>query len=343
VDFLVDILFRFPNPHVKKEALLCIDRLRKADENLDFDQLVERLSDETDKCHNLCADYQVIASTRPDSLLLLELARNIETQIWMVFQILDLLNPELKVMDSFFRIKWHSDQKENVGHTKAKSIEYLEAIIEHENTGILQLLESIRFDDGLFYEAVMPANYLDNVEDVYGRIFQGQDYWLKLSAVWGMPKEIRGRFEKFLLEVEAMMPLLEKFHFIKDWPILKGLSMMELMMFAEFIEIVDFRAADFVFKTGDPANALYRILEGKAELLNEDQKRVDLLEAPFGIGFGFIIRKSVRRYTLRCIEDCRMIKITSNDFNEILELNPRVYKNIFEILLSMVDKDIYKL
>jgi CRP-like cAMP-binding protein len=145
------------------------------------------------------------------------------------------------------------------------------------------------------------------------------------------------------LEVEAMMPLLEKFHLIKDSPMLKGLSMTELMLFAEFIEIVDFRASDYVFKIGDPANALYRILEGKAELLDEDQKRVDLLETPFGIGFAFIIRKSVRRYTLKCIEDCRMIKITSDDFNEILELNPRVYKNIFEILLSMVDKDIYRL
>ena len=94
---------------------------------------------------------------------------------------------------------------------------------------------------------------------------------------------------------------------------------------------------------GDPSNALYRILEGKAELLDENQKRVDLLEAPFGIGFGFIIRKSVRRYALKCIEDCRMIKISSDDFNEILELNPRIYKNIFEILLTMVDKDIFRL
>jgi hypothetical protein len=343
VDFLVDTLFRFPNPHVKREALLCISTLRKADESLDFDELVERLPDEVEKCRDLCADYEIIASKRPDSLLLFELARKIETQVWMIFQILDLLNPELKVMDSFFRIKWYSDKKENVGHTRAKSIEYLEAIINHENTGILQLLESIRFDDGLFCGADMPAGSLNDAGEVYERIFQGQDYWLKLSAVWGMPRDIRERFEKFLMEVEAMMPLLEKFHLIKDSPMLKGLSMMELMMFAEFIEIVDFRAADYVFKIGDPANALYRILEGKAELLGEDQKRVDLLEAPFGIGFGFIIRKSVRRYTLKCIEDCRMIKISSDDFNEILEMNPRVYKNIFEILLSMVDKDIYRL
>ena len=128
-----------------------------------------------------------------------------------------------------------------------------------------------------------------------------------------------------------MMPLLEKFHLVKDSPLLKGLSMMELTMFAEFMEIVEFHAGDDVFKIGDPANALYKILEGKAELLDENQRRVDLLEAPFGTGFGFIIRKSVRRYALKCIEDCRMIKITSDDFNEILELNPRVYKNIFEI------------
>jgi CRP-like cAMP-binding protein len=49
------------------------------------------------------------------------------------------------------------------------------------------------------------------------------------------------------------------------------------------------------------------------------------------------------KIALKCIEDCRMLKITSDDFNEILELNPRIYKNIFEILLTMVDKDIYRL
>ena len=38
-----------------------------------------------------------------------------------------------------------------------------------------------------------------------------------------------------------------------------------------------------------------------------------------------------------------MINVTRDDFNEILELNPRIYKNIFEILLSMVDGNIYSL
>ena len=140
-----------------------------------------------------------------------------------------------------------------------------------------------------------------------------------------------------------MMPLLEKFHLIKDSPMLKGLSMMELMMFAKFMEIVDFSAADYVFKIGEPVDALYKMLMGKAELLDQNQRRVELLEAGLGIGFGFIIRKSVRKYTLRCIEDCRMLKVSSDDFNEILELNPRIYKNLFEILLSMIDKDIYRL
>jgi hypothetical protein len=246
-------------------------------------------------------------------------------------------------MDSFFRIKWYSDQKESAGHTRAKSIEYLETIIEHENTGVLQLLESIRFDDGIFCGVVTATGPLKRVEDVYERIFQGQDYWLKLSAVWEMPRDMQVRFDKFLSEVKAMMPLLEKFHLIKDSPMLKGLSMMELMMFAKVMEIVDFRSGDDVFKIGDPVDALYRILEGKAELLDADQRRVDIFEAPLGIGFGFVIRKSVRRFGLKCIEDCRMIKISSDDFNEILELNPRIYKNIFEILLSMIDKDIYKL
>jgi hypothetical protein len=343
VDFLVDTLFRFPNPHVKREALLCINRLRNADDNLDFDELVERLPDEINRCRDLCTDYEAVASTGRGSLLLSELARKIETQVWMIFQILDLLNPDLKVMDSFFRIKWYSDKKESAGHSKAKSIEYLEAIIDHENTDILRLLESIRFDDGLYFGAVMPPGPLKDVDEVYDRIFQGQDYWLKLSAVPGMPQKIKERFKSFLLEVETMMPLLEKFHIIKDSPMLKGLSMMELMMFAKFMEIVEFRAADYVYKSGDPANALYKLLEGKAELLDENQQRIDLLEEGFGIGFGFIIRKSVRRYALRCIDDCRMLKISSNDFNEILELNPRIYKNLFEILLSMVDKDIYRL
>jgi CRP-like cAMP-binding protein len=139
-----------------------------------------------------------------------------------------------------------------------------------------------------------------------------------------------------------MMPLLEKFHLIKDSPLLRGLSMMELMTFARFMEIVEFGRTETVFKIGDPADAIYKILEGKAELLDTQQRRIEILEEGMGIGFGFILRKSIRNYSMRCIEDCRMLKITSDDFNEILELNPRIYKNLFEILLSMVDKDIYR-
>lgn len=342
VDFLVDILFQFPNPHVKREALLCINRLRKTGENLNFDKLVERLPEEIDNCRDLCADYEVISATKPGSLLLLEMARKIETQVWMIFQILDLLHPELKVMDSFFRIKWYSSHKGSVGHTKAKSLEYLEAIMSDENKDILQLLESIRFDDGLFFGAVMTGVPLNKVEDVYDRIFQGQDYWLKLSAVWGMPRNLSRHYSPFLTEINAMMPLLEKFHLIKDSPLLKGLSMMELMTFARFMEIVEFGKSEYVFKIGDPADAIYKILEGKAELLDTQHRRIEILEDGIGIGFSFIIRKSIRNYSMRCIEDCRMLKISSDDFNEILELNPRIYKNLFEILLSMVDKDIYR-
>jgi hypothetical protein len=343
VDFLVDTLFRFPNPHVKREALLCINRMRKADQDFNFDELVERLPEEIHKCRDLCTDYQVIALTRPNSLVLLELARNIETQIWMIFQILDLLNPQLKVMDTFFRIKWFSHKDDTLDHTRAKSIEYLEVIMQQENIGILRLLDAIRFDDGLFYGTELPANTSKDVKDVYRKIFQGQDYWLKLAAVWDHPLSTRGRFETFFREVEAMMPLLERAHLVKDSPMLKGLSMMELTMFAEFMEIVDFPKHAYVFQIGDPANALYQIIEGKAELLDEAQTRVDLLEAPISIGYGFIIQKSVRRYAMKCIDDCRMIKISRDGFSEILELNPRIYKNIFEILLTMVDKDVYRL
>ena len=52
-----------------------------------------------------------------------------------------------------------------------------------------------------------------------------------------------------------------------------------------------------------------------------------------------VMDKKGRSATVRCVEECRMLMITSKDFQEILEEYPALYKNIVYLLTSWLRED----
>ena len=114
---------------------------------------------------------------------------------------------------------------------------------------------------------------------------------------------------------------------------------MELFLIAQITRDIQFESGHTLFKIGDPGDALYIILEGKVEILDDEGESLANLETHQCFGEVAVLDKSGRAATAVCREDCRMLMITTEDFHEILEGYPVLYKNIITILTGWLRRD----
>ena len=340
IDFLGNILSEYNVPAIREEALRCIAKMEASDPQLDYSAFLDRLPEEINRCKEYCRYYNVMMSSNPDSLLLIELTRNIEHRVWGIFKVLDTFYPDLAVLDSYYRITHTSSEQVISAHVKARSIEYLESLIQQQHAGLLQILESIQFDGGfLSGVAPLPGPTL-SVEDVYEQILtHHSNHWLEISIILDMPPDKRREFESVFEEIEDMIPVLEKIHFLKRVPIFKGFSINEMVIIAQITREVRFEAGHVLFKRGDLGDALYLILEGEVHIVNEKGDLLIDLKPPKSFGEVALLDKKGRTATAVCVQDCRMLMISNNDFQEILEKYPILYKNIVFILTSWLRED----
>jgi hypothetical protein len=300
---------------------------------------LDALPNDIERCVEFCLYFKTVYSYDTDNLLLVELARNIEYEIWIVFKILDMFYPDLAIFDSYYRIMQSSRGEVAAGLIRAKSIEYLESLIKDDHYHFLRILESISFEDGfLSYISSLPWKK-PGLEHIYDKLVKHGYYWLKISAIIDMPKSFRNKYEFLLKENEDMIPVLEKIQFLKRVSLFKGFSVMELFLIAQITREIRFESGHTLFKIGDPGDALYIILEGAVEILNEEGESLASLQSPQCFGEVAVLDKSGRSATAVCNEDCRMLMITTEDFHEILEGYPVLYKNIITILTGWLRRE----
>jgi len=293
-------------------------------------------------CTTYCRYYSVVKSWNPESLLLIELARNIEHRVWCVFKILDIFYPDLGMFDSYYRIIHTTSKSGNIDHVKGKSIEYLDSLVQgkrDEHAAFLRLLEAVSFEDGFLLKVdALPGPHL-TIEDVYEQILLQSNHWLEVSAILDVPPDMQKRFMPVLEEIEDMIPVLEKIHFLRTVSLFKGFSITDMIIMAQIAQEVSFEAGHVLFRVGDPGDALYLILEGKVDIVNENDKLLVSVEPPGCFGEVAVLDKKGRSATARCVDECRMLMITSKDFQEILEEYPALYKNIVYLLTSWLRED----
>ena len=342
IEFLLEMLESLNIPRIREEALNVMGKIRKAEPNLDCSALLGDLPKEIDLCTTYCRYYSAVKSWNPESLLLIELARNIEHRVWCVFKILDIFYPDLGMFDSYYRIIHTTSQSGNIDHVKGKSIEYLDSLVQgdrDEHDAFLRLLEAVSFEDGFLSEVgYLPGRYL-TIEDVYEQILLQSNHWLEVSAILDVPPDMQKRFMPVLEGIEDMIPVLEKIHFLRTVSLFKGFSITDMIIMAQIAQEVSFEAGHVLFKIGDPGDALYLILEGRVDIVNENEKLLVSVGPPDCFGEIAVLDKKGRSATARCMDECRMLMITSKDFQEILEEYPSLYKNIVYLLTSWLRED----
>jgi len=340
--FLIEMLGNLNVPRIREEALNVIGKIKRADPDLDCSTLFLELPKEIDLCTEYCRYYTLVKSWNRESLLLIELARNIEHRVWCVFKILDIFYPDLGVFDSFYRITHTSSQSGNIDHVKGKSIEYMDSLVHvkrDEHAAFLRLLDAITFEDGFLMNVdYLPGPHL-TIEDVYERILMQSNHWLEVSAILDVPPDMQKRFMPVLEGIEDMIPVLEKIHFLRKVSLFMGFSITDMIIMAQIAREVGFEAGHVLFRVGDPGDALYLILEGKVDIVNENNTLLVSIGPPDCFGEVAVLDKKGRSATAKCVEECRMLMITSNDFQEILEEYPALYKNIVYLLTSWLRED----
>jgi len=340
IGFLIDMLGTLNVPRIREEALNVIGKIKKDKPGLDCSALLEDLPKEINLCTKYCRYYCVVKSWNRESLLLIELARNIEHRVWCVFKILDIFYPDLAVFDSYYRITHAASG--NIDHIKGKSIEYLDSLIKSQKghrAAFLRLLDAVSFEDGFLLKVdYLPGPHL-TIEDVYEQILLQSNHWLEVSAILDVPPEMQKRFMPVLEGIGDMIPVLEKIHFLRKVSLFKGFSITDMIIMAQIAQEVSFEAGHVLFRVGDPGDALYLILEGKVDIVNENDKLLVSVGPPGCFGEVAVMDKKGRSATVRCVEECRMLMITSKDFQEILEEYPALYKNIVYLLTSWLRED----
>ena len=340
VVFLLRMLETLNAPRIREEILNVIGKIKKAHSGIDFSALLSQLPKEIKLCTTYCRYYSVVKQWNRESLLLIELARNIEHRVWSVFKILDIFHPDRGVFDPYYRIT-HGTAG-GIDHVKGKSIEYLESLFKEgrgQYAAFLRMLDAVSFEDGFLLNVDhLPGPHL-TVEDVYEQILMQSNRWLEVSAILDVPPDMQKRFLPVLEEMGEMIPVLEKIHFLRKVSIFKGFSITDMIIMAQIAQEVSFEAGHVLFRVGDPGDALYLILEGMVDIVNENDKLLVSVGPPGCFGEVAVLDKKGRSATVRCVEECRMLMITSKDFEEILEEYPALYKNIVYLLTRWLRED----
>jgi CRP/FNR family cyclic AMP-dependent transcriptional regulator len=74
-------------------------------------------------------------------------------------------------------------------------------------------------------------------------------------------------------------------------------------------------------------------------IFNEREQLLVSLSPPENFGEVALLDKKGRTAKATCVDDCQMLMIPRDDFQEILDDYPALYKNIVYILASWLRKD----
>ena len=127
------------------------------------------------------------------------------------------------------------------------------------------------------------------------------NHWLGVSAILDVPAGMQTRFARLSEEMKDMIPVLEKVHFLRKVPLFRGFSITDMIIMAQIAQEVSFEDGHVLFKYGDIGDALYLLLEGQVNIVNENNKLLVSVKPPDCFGEIAVLdkKRAVRHGCLR--------------------------------------------
>lgn len=132
-----------------------------------------------------------------------------------------------------------------------------------------------------------------------------------------------------------MLTVLEKVMFLRQIPLFSNTRMENLARVASITQEVEFRKGDVIFQTNDPCDALYFIRRGAVRLHRDD---IDIFIVSDNESFGEmeVLSNEPRFMTATVLEDVTALKISNEEFFDVLADNISIAQDILRLLVGRI-------
>ena len=133
-----------------------------------------------------------------------------------------------------------------------------------------------------------------------------------------------------------MQPLERDVETLRKIPLFAGLPTARLKLIAYTAEVVEFEAGEEIVRQGDPADAVYIVTEGEAEVLLRDADGHEIFLTTMGrnslFGETAVISKGRRTATVRARERVATFKISADVFLDLVKQSPEISLQVMTVL-----------
>jgi CRP-like cAMP-binding protein len=130
-----------------------------------------------------------------------------------------------------------------------------------------------------------------------------------------------------------MLSIVEKVIFLQKVDVFGEIPSEQLSYLAAIAEELSFASGEDIYKTDDPSDALYVVLEGKVRL-HRDGDDITVAEASEPFGTWALFDDTPRVATATAVEDTRLLCIDREDFLDLLADHVQITEGVLKTLVG---------
>jgi HEAT repeat protein/CRP-like cAMP-binding protein len=345
---------------LRYKAIRAIEKLRRDDPSLACPRQVleSAVVRETSRYYNGLTLQQNLlrhALDADDSLLAQALADKLRRAVDRIYCLLGLLYHVDDVAAARYTIERGQTRR------RAAAVEYLDNLLG----GVVRRRVMPILDDTPLADKVRCANLVlksrpRDLEDTLAQLVHDEDPVIAASAIhfvgrrglWSLADDLeyvlkhRAAGDRSVVEAASWalatrrgevsdqpLPVVEIVDHIRLTPLFSSLSIDELFRIAESGEEVRYPAADIAYRTGEPAEDVFFLIDGTLELI-DDSRAARAVAAPAVVNFEEVLQGTQLRSTVRSMNRTIGFRIASTSFLTMVSDNVLMAQRLFQLLLT---------
>lgn len=139
-----------------------------------------------------------------------------------------------------------------------------------------------------------------------------------------------------------MQPIERDVETLRKIPLFAGLQTARLKLIAYTAEVVEFAPGELIVRQGDPADAVYIVTEGEADVVLRDAEGHDITLTTMGrnslFGETAVLSKGRRTATVRARDRVVTFKISADVFLDLVRQSPEISLQVMTVLAQRLER-----